>query len=97
MAIAKDKTGSGDAFAAGMVSHLFKTKTFSFYDFVAAMEVGRTWAAYNCRIFGGSSSEEIFSDLNDFPKKILHKNRKPVEVKYTEYAEEILNLLDLAH
>lgn len=57
-----DSTGAGDAFAAGLVSHLAGTGRLKFDNLCRAMSVARTWAAFACVSFGGSgpAPDEVF-------------------------------------
>lgn len=50
----KDSTGSGDAFAAGLVSHLAISQNPTFDNLYQAMSTARMWAAFACNECGGS-------------------------------------------
>ena len=74
----KDSTGAGDAFAAGLVSHLAKNKNPTFDNLYQAMSTARTWAAFACDEWGGSSpapGHEFLQRLND-----VERNQETIKV-----------------
>jgi len=74
----KDSTGSGDAFAAGLVSHLAKEKNPTFDNLCQAMSIARTWAAFACDERGGSGpapGPEFLQRLNE-----VEKSREPITI-----------------
>ena len=63
-----DPTGAGDAFAAGVVCALNGNKSFSFDEFVAAIQTGRLWASYACTTFGASGECPNAARISNFEK-----------------------------
>ena len=92
-----DPTGAGDAFAAGMISHLAGKKDFSFGEFLAAMEVARTWSAYACTKVGASKDCPNNHQLEAFRSALPKGDSKPVELKYTAFTKELISLFDIAY
>jgi len=91
-----DTTGSGDAFAAGMVSYLRDKKGFDDVDFCKAMQRGRIWASCACKSAGGIGKEPG-KELDKFMREHPDCERSPVEMRETSHAEEMIKFIDLAH
>jgi sugar/nucleoside kinase (ribokinase family) len=91
-----DPTGAGDAFAAGMVSQSKSRIDFTFQEFHASIEVGRTWAAFACTTLGGSSGTPDQIALNRFLEKRNSNAWRPIEIHSRSSAEQIMRLIDTA-
>ncbi|NPA59540.1 MAG: carbohydrate kinase family protein [Epsilonproteobacteria bacterium] len=87
-----DSTGAGDAFCSGMVSSLGGKKDFSIKEFKKAMGVGRSWASYACKSFGGANECPNKSVIEDFHEKNIKENE--VMIYKNENIRDILALLD---
>lgn len=91
-----DTTGAGDAFAAGMVSHLCDNRKFSESDFRDAMKTGQIWASCACKSPGGIGSEP-HEELDKFKSEHPHCEESTIEIRSTSSAEDLIRILDLAH
>jgi sugar/nucleoside kinase (ribokinase family) len=87
-----DSTGAGDAFCAGMVSSLGRSKNFSKAEFKEAMGVGRSWASYACNSYGGANECPNHNQIKDFHDKSIKENE--VMIYNGESIRDILALLD---
>lgn len=95
-----DPTGAGDAFAAGMVSHLCANwdpkKGISSNNFQCAIEKARLWAAHACSTYGGSGKCPDQETLEKYQEKINPNKRCAVEVRNKNFIGEVMTLLDIA-
>lgn len=91
-----DPTGAGDAFAAGVVSYLCERPDFSTSDFQSAIGTGRVWAAYACTSIGGAGDCPSQKKLSKFQSEIDKKGVKAIEVRFRDFAGEVMTLLDIA-
>ena len=88
----KDTTGAGDAFAAGVVSALQGNLEVTFSDFLEAIEVGRLWAGYACRIIGASSDPPGQGELEEFERErreLFDKIRIVELMKFADFFKEL--------
>ena len=92
-----DPTGAGDAFASGMISSLNGNKHFTFEDFLSAIVEGRDWASYACTTIGASGNCPDKKTLDTFRKKYSNASHKLIEVIKPNYAEQIIDLIDMAY
>ena len=92
-----DPTGAGDAFASGMVSSLNGNKYFTFKDFLSAIVEGRDWASYACTTIGASGNCPDKKTLDTFRKKYSNASHNLIEVTKSNYAGQIMNLIDMAY
>ncbi len=65
-----DSTGAGDAFGAGLVSHL-SSADFSLEDFKQGIDRARVWAAYACCHVGGAANCPTSEELRVFQERML--------------------------
>lgn len=65
-----DSTGAGDAFGAGLISHLC-SPNFSLEDFKQGIDRARIWAAYACCHVGGATNCPTSEELKVFQKQML--------------------------
>lgn len=91
-----DPTGAGDAFAAGVIAHLKGSRSVSFFDFFAAVEIGRNWAAYACTTYGGSADCPNTTKLDKFLGTYDFKGQEHVELLGEGTADQLINLIDMA-
>ena len=91
-----DPTGAGDAFAAGVTSYLSERPKFTTSDFQSAIGVGRVWAAYACRTKGGAGDCPGQKDLLKFQSELDVTRVKAIEVRFRDFAGEVMTLLDIA-
>lgn len=91
-----DSTGAGDAFASGMVSRLIGNRKFSFAEFHASIEIGRTWAAFACKSIGAASYIPKNEELESFHDEIYQESYVPVEVRPWKEAERFIDIFDRA-
>jgi sugar/nucleoside kinase (ribokinase family) len=92
-----DSTGAGDAFGAGLVSHLCRSAEFSFTDFFNAIGKARVWAAYACTSLGAATNCPDASTLNEFEEDLLRKHRNPVEIQPMDQLDRLLRIIDKAY
>nr|WP_320013499.1 carbohydrate kinase family protein [uncultured Desulfobacter sp.] len=92
----KDPTGSGDAFAAGIVAHLVHSRDKSPNTFRSALSQAKIWAAFACGTYGGASDCPTSKSLEKYKDTILLRSDKTVEIRNQNFASEILTLLDIA-
>jgi sugar/nucleoside kinase (ribokinase family) len=91
-----DKTGAGDAFAAGMISQLYDKPHFTFHDFYCAIEMANIWSAYTCTTLGASSDCPDQKALNKFITKIPKQLIKPIEINFKMHGMQIIKLIENA-
>jgi sugar/nucleoside kinase (ribokinase family) len=91
-----DTTGSGDAFAAGMVSYLCDKRHFDDSDFMKAMQRGRVWASCACKSRGGIGKEPD-EELKKFLRENPDYEKKAIETKTIGHAKEFIEIIDRAH
>lgn len=91
-----DSTGAGDAFGAGLVSHLCGKHNFNFFEFQQAIETARTWSGLACKDVGGSGNCPDRRTIEEYKEEIARAGKRPVEVKDKYYSTEILSLIDTA-
>lgn len=92
-----DTTGAGDAFAAGMLSHLYDKPDFTFQEFYSAIELSGTWSAYACATLGASGQCPDKQTLEDFMARMPANSRRPAEIHHKTHAEQIMALIDIAY
>ncbi len=91
-----DPTGAGDAFAAGMVASLSGQDGLPSHAFQNAIGTARLWAAYACGTYGGAGHCPSQKTLDAFKEKTSPRQRRAVEVRYHDFAGEIMTVLDIA-
>ncbi len=91
-----DPTGAGDAFAAGVVSHLCNKPNFTLDEFQTSIRTGRLWAAIACKTIGGVGDCPSVQELQNFDQWLEEKGAREVEIRESEHAIEIMSLLDIA-
>ncbi len=65
-----DSTGAGDAFGAGLVSHL-SSADLSLEGFKQGIDRARVWAAYACCHVGGAANCPTSEELRVFQERML--------------------------
>ncbi len=86
-----DSTGAGDAFGAGLVSHL--SSDFSLEDFKQGIDEARVWAAYACCHVGGAANCPTSEELRIFQAQML-KVSEEVLVLDRQSIKPILGILE---
>ena len=91
-----DPTGAGDAFGAGIISHLSKFKKISFSNLYNAINEARFWAAYACQHLGGSSQCPNKAQLETFKNNLNKNNDYSLDVMNVREADKQLRTIEKA-
>ncbi|MBU0995748.1 MAG: carbohydrate kinase family protein [Proteobacteria bacterium] len=90
-----DPTGAGDAFASGMVSCLKGKKSFSFNEFVSAIDIGRYWASYACKSLGACAACPDKKAIDAFIQKQARCHDNLImEITEENHPKQIMDLID---
>jgi len=92
-----DPTGAGDAFAAGLTSHLNGKEVFTFDDFHKAMTEAEIWASFACTTYGGSGCCPDRAALGNFLQTIGGDDHTPVRIIEKKSVGPMLDMMDLMY